>query len=295
MLGRNALALTALMTIVLTLTGFIVGGEAKPPLIGGLAPLLILTLLIWYLIILIVNRTEIIAGVATIFRLRRKQELARTSFLSTVVVYIVLFSLGIIVLWMGVPQRILGGMLGIITTLGTGNTSNLPQPNPLAGFFPSAAIISLGVVITAVIFVMSFILLIGGLRLALNTREIRADDSRRAMEEDATEVVQQTITALKAEREYHEYHEIILQCYMKMCTILERAGMELSPAETAREFAESISTKLQVGEKAVSGLTFLFEEARYSNHEISEEKRIMALNYLRSLQQALSANVGMSA
>jgi hypothetical protein len=290
--GRNALALTALMTIVLTLTGIIVGGEAKPPLLGGLAPLLILSLLIWYLIILIVNRKEIIAGIATTFNLRRKPEFARTNFWSTIVVYVVLFSLGITIFWFGVPQRILRGMQGIFPTSGT--VSNSTQPNPLTGFFPTVAVVYIGVLVTASIFIMSFLLLIGGIRLALNTKEIRADDSSRSMEEEAAEVVQQTITGLKTEREYHEYHEIILQCYVKMCSILARAGMELSPAETAREFAENISTKLHVGEKAVSGLTFLFEEARYSKHEISEEKRIMALNYLTSLQQALSANVGMS-
>lgn len=295
MSGRNVVALSVLMAIILILTGSIVRGAAKPPLLGGLAPLLILTLMTWYLIILISNRKEIIAGVAAIFKLHRKPEFARPSFWSTIVVYAVLFSLGIIVFWMGVPQRILSGMQGIITTPGAGNVSSQTPLNPLAGFFPSAAVISLGVLVMAAIFVTSFILLIGGLRLALNTREIRADDSGREMEEEAAEVVQQTITALKAEREYREYHEIILECYVKMCKILARAGMELNPAETAREFAENISTKLQVGEKAVSGLTFLFEEARYSNHEISEEKRTMALHYLTSLQQALSANVGLSA
>lgn len=292
MSGRKVVALSTLMAIILILTGSIVRGAAKPPLLGGLAPLLILTLMTWYLIILISNRKEIIAGVAAILKLHRKAEFARPGFLSTIVIYAVLFSLGIIILWTGVPQRILSRVQGIITTLGAGNLSSPPPLSPLAGVLPSATVIYLGVLVMAAIFVTSFILLISGLRIALNTKEMRANDTSEEIEEEAAQVVQQTITALKGEK---EYHEIILQCYMKMCTILARAGMELGPTETAREFAESISSKLQVGERAISGLTFLFEEARYSDHEISPEKRTMALHYLTSLQQALLANVGMGA
>ncbi len=291
MSSRNIVALSALIAIILALTGSVVGSVARAPQLGGLAPLLILTLMTWYLILLIVNRKEIIAGIAAIFKVRNP-EFHRTSFRSTIIVYATVLSLGIIILWMGVPQRILSRMQGIITPLGTGNGSSQTPPNPLAGFFPSVAVVSLGVLVIAAIFVTSSILLIGGLRLALNSRQMRADDTSEEVQEEAATIIQQTITALKAEK---EYHEIIFQCYVKMCRILVKAGMELTPAETAREFAENISTKLHVGEKAVSGLTFLFEEARYSDHQISEEKRVQALGYLTSLQKALSPNVGMSA
>ncbi len=289
--NRNIVALSALIAIILALTGTIVRSVARAPQLGGLAPLLILTLMTWYLILLIVNRKEIIAGIAAMFKVRNP-EFPRTSFRLTIIVYAAVLCSAIIILWMGVPQRILSGMQGIITPLGAGTGSSQPPLNPMAGFFPSVAVVSLGVLVITAIFLTSFILLMGGLRLALNSRQMRADDTSEEVQEEAATIIQQTITALKAEK---EYHEIILQCYVKMCRILAKAGIELTPAETAREFADSISTKLQVGEKAVSGLTFLFEEARYSNHEISEEKRIQALSYLASLQRALSPNVGMSA
>ncbi len=286
MAKRNVVALSVLIMIIFALTVLIAGGVAKPPQLGGLAPLLILTLMTWYLIILITNRNEIIAGVAAIFKLRRKREFVRTSVWSTIAAYAGLILLGIVILWMGVPHRILGELQGLILSSGIGGTSNLPQANRLVGFLPATTFIYFGVVVLAAIFAMSFILFIGGMRLALGTKEIRASDSRLEMEQEAAEVVRQTITALKGDQE-NEYHEIILECYKKMCKILARLGMEVSPAETAREFAETISTKLNVGQEAISGLTFLFEEARYSDHEISEDKRIIALNYLTSLQQAL--------
>lgn len=289
---RNAVVLSALMMIILALTTLIAGGAAKPPLLGGLAPLLILTLMTWYLVLLIVNRNEIIAGLAEIFKMRRKREFARISFWPAIAAYAGLIILGIVILWMGIPYRILGQIQGLI--VGSGGTSNLPHINQLAGGLQATAFIYFGVVVLGAISVMSFILLIGGMRLALSTKESRPSDSHLEMEQNAAEVVQQTITALKGGKE-NEYHEIILECYKKMCKIIGRAGIEVGPADTAREFAEAISTKFKVGQEAVSGLTFLFEEARYSNHEILEDKRITALNYLTSLQQALSANVGMSA
>ena len=80
-----------------------------------------------------------------------------------------------------------------------------------------------------------------------------------------------------------------------MCMILSDAGIVQIHSDTAREFAEDVSLKLRAGSDAVQALTFLFEEARYSNHQITEEKRVMAVQYLESLQQALSAHVGLDA
>ncbi len=287
---RNVVALSSLMAIILALTALIGQGVAKPLLLGGLAPLLILTLLTWYLIILIVNRNEIIAGVAEIFKMRRKREFVRTSIWSTIVAYASLLLLAVLVLWMGVPQRILGQIQRLTVSSGTGGTSNLPQTNQLIGFLPARTFIYFGAVILGAIFVVSFVLLIGGMRLASIIKKTPASDTQLGIEQDAAEVVQQTIAALKEDKE-DEYHEIILECYKKMCKILERVGITVSPADTAREFAETISTKLKIGQEAISGLTFLFEEARYSNHEISEDKRVAALTYLTSLRQNLSAKL----
>ncbi len=295
MLDRNAAAATVLLSIIFVLTVIITGNAVTPPRLGGLTPLLIMTLMIWYLILLIVNRNGIIAGVAAIFKLRRQTEFVRGSSLwATIVAYAIVFLTGIIIIWMGIPQQILQTIQGFVITFGARSSSSSVPPSPIESFVPTSAVIYFGGFLLAAIFVLSCILLIAGMRLAASSGRIRVDDSRLELEEEAREVVEQTITSLKAEREI-EYHEIILQCYKRMCKILSRAGIEVGPSETAREFAQSVSTKLHAGDKAISGLTFLFEEARYSNHRISEEKRKLALDCLSSLQLALSTNVGKAA
>jgi Domain of unknown function (DUF4129) len=294
MLGRNAVGPLILLTLILILTISVVGAVPTSPVLGGLAPILILTIMTWYLMVLIVDRDQIIAALAAMFKLHRKPKTPRTNFWSTVAVYAAIFILGVVALWTGLPQQILSRLQGFAMTAisGSENTSNLrPQLGPIPGFLPTATIIYYGILITLAIAAVSFSLIFGGVRLAYQARSSSSNDSEAEVKQQTAELVQQTITSLKSTK---KYHETILQCYKKMCEILAKAGLETASEETAREFAQSISIKLRVGDGAVRGLTFLFEEARYSNHEISEEARLMALNHLQVLQQALSANAGMS-
>ncbi|MGD0176250.1 MAG: DUF4129 domain-containing protein [Candidatus Bathyarchaeia archaeon] len=292
MSGKNAIVLSVLLTTILILTVSVVGAVPKSPVLGGLAPVLILTIMTWYLIVLIVNRDQIIAALAAMFKLQREPKPRETNFWLTVAAYAALFGLGIIAIWTGLPQRILTRLQGmaVIGISGIGNTSApRPQLGPIAGLLPTTPILYYGILITGAIVAVSFTLILGGIRLAYRARGMRFIDSQVEVKEQAAELVQETITSLKSTM---KYHEIILQCYKRMCEVLSSAGLEPASEETAREFAENISSKLQIGKEAVTGLTFLFEEARYSNHEISEEKRITALSHLQFLQQALSANVG---
>jgi hypothetical protein len=245
----------------------------------------------WYLIVLIVDRDQIIAALAAMLKVRSQLKSDQKNFWQTVVVYALLLGLGIIIIWTGLPQRILASLQGMALNAASGPGSTpgfFSQFGPNAGPLPTS-VMYYGVIVAAAIVVVSFSLILGGVRLAYQTRVLSSNDLQTEVKEQAVELVQKTITRLNSTK---EYHEIILQCYKKMCEILSNAGLEAASQETAREFAVSISSKLRIGNQAVTGLTFLFEEARYSKHEISEQKRIMALSQLQFLQQALSANVG---
>jgi hypothetical protein len=75
-----------------------------------------------------------------------------------------------------------------------------------------------------------------------------------------------------------------------MCRVLSLHGFRTEFYETASEFSRSIADKLGLGGESVRGLTLLFEEARYSDHQINKAKRAEALNQLESLERSL-ANV----
>ena len=286
-----------MLVTILILTGAVVGEAARAPVLGGLAPFLILAAMTWYLIILIADREEIIAALAAILKARRESEQPKPNFWATILTYLTLLGLGIIALWFGVPQQIINRLRTATQGLGIfpgGGNSTTPtfQTNPLiGGILPMATFTDYVIVVAALIFAVSCFILLAGLKLAITTREKAPDDSQDILKMEAAQVVQQTISKLETTK---EYHEIILQCYKRMCKALSNAGLNVEPTQTAREFAESDSVKLRVGDEAVRGLTFLFEEARYSNHEILEAKRAEALKRLESLQRALSVNVGVS-
>mgnify|MGYP001128624574 CR=1 FL=1 len=295
MAPRQAIALASLLLVILVLTGSVAGTTPRSPILGGLAPILALTFMTWYLIVLIVNRNDIITALAAILLLRRKEKEPKTNFLLTIVVYAILIGVVLLVLWSGLPQRVLKGLQGIAMMPGTGSAISPPlQIIPIPNLLPTTPIMYYGMLVTAAVFIVSVFILLRGVRMALAERRSIAEEHEGEIElkQEAIEAVQQTIARLRVSR---EYHETILQCYQRMCKILSEAGLVISPAETAREFAESISTRLRIGRDAVRDLTFLFEEARYSHHQINDEKRIAAVNHLESLQRALSGNVGLQA
>lgn len=271
-----------------------VGGRPRSPVLGELAPFLVLTLMTWYLLILVVRREEIIAGLAAIFSMRRKPQAGRMNFWLSVVTYSIILAVGILAVWSGIPQRLLSQIQQQFAQI-SATASSLPTPppqtSPITGLLPTAIFINYGLLVSTGIFVVSLILVLSGLRLAFKTKQVSPDEDELELQvqRDASVVVQRTITDLMAER---AYHETILQCYKNMCKILAKVGVVVSPTETAREFALTVSGKLGIGKEAVAGLTFLFEEARYSDHQISDANRINAVNYLKWLQDALSSNIG---
>jgi len=72
-----------------------------------------------------------------------------------------------------------------------------------------------------------------------------------------------------------------------MCNVLLDCGFRIAPTQTASEFARNVSIRLGLGGSAVNGLTFLFEEARYSNHQIDDSRRADAISQLENLERSL--------
>jgi hypothetical protein len=153
------------------------------------------------------------------------------------------------------------------------------QPNPSASY---VALYYYTIVVFGAIILVSFSLLLGALRKAyVENRDLPTD---LRLKESALDIIKGTRSKLEARQ---KYTEAIFECYRQMCEILSEKGHNIQPAQTPREFAQNVSRKLDLKADSVKGLTFLFEEARYSNHNIGDEKRGMALNYLRSLEHAL--------
>jgi hypothetical protein len=182
-------------------------------------------------------------------------------------------------------QRIIGAVQAAIVVtsaaLRIGQGSSLP-----AGVSsPSLYLYYYIILVFGAIVLVSFGLLIGGLRTAYGwAREERALPSIETVRHEALMAVQR---ATKNLRFAGDYRETILNCYRQMCHALSRHGFQIELSETASEFSNSVSSKLGLGGDSVRYLTFLFEEARYSDHQIDDTKRANALNQLESLEHML--------
>jgi hypothetical protein len=79
----------------------------------------------------------------------------------------------------------------------------------------------------------------------------------------------------------------IIACYQYMITTVSGLGARISPDQTARELERAIRSTFALKGSATSDLTQLFEEARYSLHEINNDDAINALGYLESIAEEL--------
>ena len=70
--------------------------------------------------------------------------------------------------------------------------------------------------------------------------------------------------------------EAIFNCYEGMCAVLMKHRFLRRDFETVREFEMAIRKALPINEDALVALDSVFEEARYSRHEMSEAHKNQA-------------------
>jgi len=297
-LSKQTVALTGLLLIVLILTASATGRTPTKPALGALGPILILGLMTWYLVLLILNRNDVIAAFAAILLIPGKNAPRRRSSLLVSLLGWALGTALYVSIIMGLSQGSLFGIQGLNPFTELNNWTppgtqplQLPETETESSLLQSAPFYLATAVFAAIGLVSSYILL-QGLRLAVASRREGVVEGQEAPVELQQEVLRSVHHAIAGLTGSREYYETIIECYTRMCEILSKAGLLINATETPREFAQEVSAKLHIGGVAVAGLTFLFEEARYSNHQISEEKRIMAVRHLELLQQDLFEGSG---
>jgi hypothetical protein len=80
---------------------------------------------------------------------------------------------------------------------------------------------------------------------------------------------------------------VVIRCYNDMCLIVLGKGVKGFRPLTPGEFKVKIKEELGVIGSSVDQLTSLFEEARYSQHQIGSEHRDRALEALRAFGREL--------
>jgi ABC-type cobalt transport system substrate-binding protein len=115
------------------------------------------------------------------------------------------------------------------------------------------------------------------------TREVRTPFGPN----EQVEVLDQAILDIGSD--LGDLRETILRAYQDMCRLIPSAVDHTTL--TPREFAEISVRELKWPERAVGGLTEVFELARYSHHPLSEEDRSKALHCLAEIKEKLTSEV----
>lgn len=79
----------------------------------------------------------------------------------------------------------------------------------------------------------------------------------------------------------------IVECWLRLETIVEAAGVGHDPSLTAAEFTASVLARFDVDPVATSRLAALYREARFSTHPMDESHRRAAIALLDTIHAGL--------
>lgn len=143
------------------------------------------------------------------------------------------------------------------------NTSGHQQPNNQPEYQPIAILSK-----TLEVFMLDFkyVFLLGIFFLTVTFLVVLRRQSKfQDLQSKETEENQASI--MKTEQEIKE----ILECYYKVSKTLEGRGANDSPSFTPPEFTDDVVSKKLCKDSFIDNMTYLFEEAKFSNHKMSEE------------------------
>lgn len=269
--------------------------KATPSL---LAPFLPPAFLTFYLIVLLVFSKAIIEAITNFFAMGPSGPRPESSLLTSLLFFLFI-AITIIALMRSNPTAVINVFGAIqqaailftsLTQFHPASTINNPAASTQTLFLIYYSLIAFGS-----IFIISLTFLLIAFRRGVISNRSKAVTPGDTIKQKATEVVRRTVRMLESGT---NYQETILACYRQMCTLLAEIGLEIGLAETPREFALQASEKLRFGKEAVNTLTFLFEEARYSQHSLGDDKRSIAIYQLTTLENELAdelaVNIGES-
>jgi len=81
-----------------------------------------------------------------------------------------------------------------------------------------------------------------------------------------------------------DVREVIIRCYQNLCTFIGKKGIAQKPYYTPREFERSVKRTTGLKGEDLKELTTLFEEARYSTHELTILDKDRAVERLKNFK-----------
>ena len=153
----------------------------------------------------------------------------------------------------------------------------LPQISLPAGFIIA--------IILAMFFLVSMSVLLNLRRQ--NSTLIDGFDGESELQKERERVADILDLTISELRHGEEYRQTVLECYRKICEILESKTEIDGTSLTAREFEVIVSSRLKLETPYLSQITDVFEVARYSQLLISKSMAEAAIDCLSNLSSLL--------
>jgi multisubunit Na+/H+ antiporter MnhC subunit len=154
---------------------------------------------------------------------------------------------------------------------GTGGGGSSASGNPVTSLVLMTAIIA-GLAITVAVLL--------AVRKKLKPKHHRKADRRL----QAADVISRTIKELQRG---DDFRLAIIRCYRRFCRLLGEHGIRKQDILTPRELEALAFERFRLKKTSLDKLTLLFEEARYSPHEISGDNRAEAVMCLHAIKTEL--------
>ena len=167
---------------------------------------------------------------------------------------------------------------------GTASPVTANSTSPLQDIFGGSLFSYVGGLVISI--TIALILALVTLSVLLTMRSFRPVGSDEEQQRTFAESIAQEIPKI---RNSEDPRSAILDTYRKMCIFLSGRGAEDRKWWTAREFETRISERFGVRRKTLAELTSLFEEAKYSLHELGEPERERAVSLLEEIRKESSA------
>ena len=158
----------------------------------------------------------------------------------------------------------------------------IPQPSGSTSIIVGYAS---GIIVLVIAVVAAFIMLQAVRETGWEYEEPPQDSPQERVKESALLAVQEAIHRIEAEE---DFRMAVMRCYRRLCETLEEHGVPSVEYQTAREYESAVSDVLDIPTDPLSALTILFEEARYSLHEIGKKEQSRALSSLVDIRDHLT-------
>jgi hypothetical protein len=186
----------------------------------------------------------------------------------------------------GIPCQGTGTNLGGVDKIVSGGSPNIPLQGSienLTNFVPWAWLYPVFLALLVVCSIAVGRSVIVGLRESRLRAELEIQSARK----DTLEAVQDAIRIV-ANPDTPDPRMRIINCYQRLLITGSRLGADLTPHQTARELENTMRRTFYLEGPGISGLTALFEEARYSIHPIIDKDASTAREYLTNIMEEIS-------